>query len=223
MKEIIEKQSIIDAGYKFRNELKDLQVSDDERRSYLKEFLDAFKRSEDYDLASASIFDRIMQHISRKTNKGIKRTVHLSELDMSMYISIRDQIKDMLFRGKDPEDVANQIAAHYNLFWQDVFHLAFNLANKEVFSRKSKFKSFWKKEVFVDKIFGLSRGEQAVLGVESIAREKLLDNKSESDVAYALIEDARNYFGRELTQNEIDKIRYTVLHVKMKLYNKKDL
>ena len=59
------KTSLISAIYQFRNELKDLNVPQNLRDRYIREFSEAFKRSDDYDLAASSVFEQIMSGASK--------------------------------------------------------------------------------------------------------------------------------------------------------------
>lgn len=61
----VTKESWISAAHRFREELKDLKLTNAERQKYLQEFIDAFKRSEDYDLASFRVFEHLIPSVSR--------------------------------------------------------------------------------------------------------------------------------------------------------------
>ena len=71
--ETFRKDSWIIALNEFRHDAIELGIPESQLAMYMKKFLDAFKRSEDYDLAANSVFDEIMQQISRgKTRKTFK-------------------------------------------------------------------------------------------------------------------------------------------------------
>lgn len=63
----IEKGSILAATAQFRSERKDLQIPERDRPKLMQEFMDSYRRSEDYDLASSGIFDRLIPSLGRKT------------------------------------------------------------------------------------------------------------------------------------------------------------
>lgn len=63
----IEKGSTIAATAQFWSEISDLKLSTQEKQNLMREFIDAYRRSEDYDLASQRIFDRLMPSLSRKS------------------------------------------------------------------------------------------------------------------------------------------------------------
>ncbi len=69
----IYKGSLLVAVYKFREELRKLNLSQSEISHYTEEFVRWYKRSENYDLASSRIFEEIMNRISRKNIKKQSR------------------------------------------------------------------------------------------------------------------------------------------------------
>ena len=190
MKNKFKKMSTIVASYNFYNELKDLNLSPRDIDSYLKEFLRYFERSEDYDLASARVFDDLMPKLSRKSinkfksfwkemNKG-KTTVHFNEISMDLFLTIKDQLKDELRHQypafSSPEEAAYKIAKEYNIFYNDVFHLAFELCNHEVIgglSKSSSYHSYLKDQGVVEQ--DTSKIEQAAQEIAQQEKKKGTD------------------------------------------------
>ncbi len=58
---------------------------------------------------------------------------------------------------------------------------------------------------------------RAVAQLRNFARDELKTGKPELNIIQELVVDARSQLGRELTNDELDKIRYVVLDEKMKL------
>lgn len=95
--------SVIAATYQFRNELKDLKIDSTLREKYLQQFLEAFKRSGDYDLATSRIFERIMNEVEGSRKSAFKDYWHeLNKGNDPMIDAVQSRSDDLANREVKP-------------------------------------------------------------------------------------------------------------------------
>ena len=115
MKNNFQKMSVLDALYRFRNEIKDLNISSSQRIKLMEDFKQAFQRSLDYDLA----FDRISGEIAPEFAHSMTFKSFWSEMnsnDFNKFFGIKNNLDklrgwiDSEFRsGKREVDILNEL------------------------------------------------------------------------------------------------------------------
>jgi hypothetical protein len=94
------KESVIAAAFQFRQELRELSIAEQEKTKYLEQFIQAFKRSGDYDTASASVMDSVMAGVSRKSL--FKDTwTGINKMQVEKELSKMDNIDEIEERAKE--------------------------------------------------------------------------------------------------------------------------
>lgn len=217
------KDGFISATYRFHQALKGLNLSKTEIDRLLREFIKYFSQSEDYDLAEAHVFDRLMSSLSKNQKDKFKTywktrfekirmyKRHITELKSSDYSQIRDELRKLVLDkyDADPEEAAKEICEKYDLYWMEVYHLAWNFANHPIYGKKLK--KGW-----------FSEGNN-LLSVQSLIRNLYLQGTSETEIVRSSVEVASKQLGRVLNAEEIDKLRWVVLSEKIKLEEKRQI
>lgn len=104
--------SLLDALYRFRNEIKDLNISSSERIKLMEDFKQAFNRSLDYDLAFNRVAPQLMPELKSMTFKSFWKSYNSKEF--SKFLGTEEKkarriIDEEFARGEREVNIINDL------------------------------------------------------------------------------------------------------------------